>query len=1696
MMAYFGERCVRGTSIAGMSVLSLSRGAPGIGPTLLDAGGLRNLLGIRNPQAGAKKGGGNAPSSSSGNIDLMIHAILEESGLMGLKKKSPRKKKKRKLHVEKPEVINDPLERARAQRNARNNIHEFASAMGIPGDDVNYLERQFLQVKKIIGSSADKLRAAYLQLLGSETNTFTANDAYLLLLFVGIEIDEAVLSEICDHAEIGCGDGEEKGQQNQEQDDRALDFAAWLTGVLAWLRHYLMAGVLAERRGEIQNQFLDSMAQTTSVTLSALPVVAPPPPSLGLGPHAAQDPFPPVISSLSTFPGLDAESSLFDDSMIEKMHRQAAARRVSRGGDVGLSSTVGPGLSMMHSSILHQGSSASVMSQITRGSLPPIKIKQMQKLDKDKKKRLMVSAGFNASMTRSTPRCLRDDLVAGDRTIDMLRRELQLAQEGLMHLNTMVDTNIAWVHSNCDMTAVNGGIISTRTREKCQKMAVERLFLVLQGYLLTSTHWSFLRWRRACQFDKVSELARHISRLKSIEIVTAVLYEAISRQFLRGWAPWKKGLQTQQRWEQEAAVCEISRIVRGFTGRRRAKRVRRHKASVHIQCMFRKYKARRRVRMRRSYLRIFRAAKRLQWFFKCIMLRKRAKKEAARRRKLKAVKKIQAVQRGNVARTKVELAEEKKRKVEADRQKELDDAMAEEKRGKFKGKSPPKARSPSPDKKDKKADKKTHLTGAANKQVAAQKAKLREDEERKKAVEAEERHRRAERMRKEDEHLAEEAAIKAKMQAEAAAEKEAHAARENEEQVKEAEAKSPSFLGRGLNVLGSVMGSKKALSPLPEEKVDNFRCNISRRSFDNSISSLGSIATGEGEYFIPIQNDDGTPPMRNSPKPGKSPEDLEKDRLAVEEKERKRLEKEEKGRVAADEKARIAAEVAEKKRLEKEEKDRLAAEAAEKKRLEKEEKNRLAAEEKEKKRLEKEEKGRIAAEEKEALRLEKEELERAANESAAETAERKRLEKIEKDRLAAEEKVRLAAEAAEKKRLEKEEKDRLAAEEKERKRIEKEKMDKLAAEEKERKRLEKEEADRAAAEEKEKKKREKEAADRMLAAEKANLSEDKAKIAAEEKERKDRLAAEEKEKKSKLAAEAAEKKRLDKEEKDRIAAEEKERKRLEKEEKDRLAAEEKERKRIEKEALAASKPQTPGFIGSLFSRPSTASAEAGSLPKTPAKDATAATEPAKPSTASKLGGMFSTGLSTLLSSASKAIAPSPEEKKKKKKKKGPSGPPPTSDEAVLKMQLFARVWKAHRRIKAKRDSMMKEQKRLGQLILWATVLIQSVARMRRGRIRFNNFWVIYQKNLSIKKLACTIKIQSLTRGRRDRLRVRALWIEHAEKIKADEWKEYQKEQNRRAKQKAKEMEELDRLSGKKSGRKSPELVDEDAPMPLYGGIDVEQVREIDEKIQRMEQLERRIAEKEKTMQEAALRAEERQLALEKTLKAMEERARADEAQRAIEKELLAMAAGPINSYRGGNSARGPGGYSARGPPGSARPGGGAPFSARLSARDQPPSARSARGGAGIPPDAPKITHEGTVWVQLWDPDERHNYWYCEATQAAQWDEPGKPPVDYESGYESTGGMTDYSTDHYTSGGSVSGSEWGDDDAEWQEFWDEQAQAKYWFNASSGEASWTKPQTSHNASMSSMSTVPEGARTSAGAMDWVSYLDEETGQEYW
>jgi hypothetical protein len=99
-------------------------------------------------------------------------------------------------------------------------------------------------------------------------------------------------------------------------------------------------------------------------------------------------------------------------------------------------------------------------------------------------------------------------------------------------------------------------------------------------------------------------------------------------------------------------------------------------------------------------------------------------------------------------------------------------------------------------------------------------------------------------------------------------------------------------------------------------------------------------------------------------------------------------------------------------------------------------------------------------------------------------------------------------------------------------------------------------------------------------------------------------------------------------------------------------------------------------------------------------------------------------------------------------------------------------------------------------------------------------------------------------------------------------------------------------------------------------------------------------------------------------------------------------------------------------------------------------------GAEGPLDSDTVVVNGKQWRRMWDAGSSAHYWFCEDTKMSQWDNPLHSLV-LEDGYESSGALTDYSTDHDES--MDESSLVGGDLEEWQEFWDEVAQSKYWYN---------------------------------------------------
>lgn len=293
-------------------------------------------------------------------------------------------------------------------------------------------------------------------------------------------------------------------------------------------------------------------------------------------------------------------------------------------------------------------------------SLPPIRLRKMQ--EASVKKKTMKKAGYDSSFSRPTPRVLQASgagSIGGRKKADIegLRRELYIAKEGMKQLDKLVDNNIAWVQSNCDVQTA-APHFSLRTIKKCRTMAIERIHNVFNNYVQVTLAWGWQRWLTACQYSLFMDRSHDFSKLKSIELITVTMYDALSRQYAKGFNQWIHLVHKEKMLEAEAASVEIQRIVRGYNGKNRFKRVKYDLAATLIQCLLRKKKAYKVMDEKKKELagrNIHQAARIIQQFIKdriCII---RAKKEAERRRQLQAAISIQKIHRGAAARSKKDL---------------------------------------------------------------------------------------------------------------------------------------------------------------------------------------------------------------------------------------------------------------------------------------------------------------------------------------------------------------------------------------------------------------------------------------------------------------------------------------------------------------------------------------------------------------------------------------------------------------------------------------------------------------------------------------------------------------------------------------------------------------------------------------------------------------------------------------------------------------------------------------------------------------------------------------------------------------------------------------------------------------------------------------------------------------------------------
>lgn len=1640
----------------------------------------------------------------------------------------------------------NPLERARTMRKAQNSVHAFAPVFAydqntnISGDDVSYLERQFARVGTIVQQNAKKINDGYEQLLGDEQEAaeeakgsspdkqgasyaaataapeqgkqrFCVDDANLLLLFAGInEIDAEESERICMNSLVktvqsrvaartrennankdktksapvdyaakaeGFVTAEESGQSGinalknknmQHKDavpqpafepaDDELDFEVWSAGITASLRNKLLAGVLAERRGHVAGNFMD-LAEQSSVMMHAM---APPRKrKVASRPGSSESGVGFDLEGAESMDFDPALSALFGESSVEEGGYMDGSM-ARRGSKSGMSGTLNK--SSTHAkSMLDAGAGSFFNSQTVGDSsgLPPLrKVKSMVKFgDKSMSKSQVSKGGKGASksnyMEKFGQKPTKSLGGAGGMSVDevaALRAELQSTKDGLADLDYKVESNVAWIHSNCDVQTT---VISERTKDRCRKMALDRLYMTIGGYFDSSLAYAFDRWRSANRFEEVSQLAVVYTRAKAIEKMTHSMSEALTRQYVKAWVPWLAMFSIERRWEQECGSMEIARVVRGFLGRRSALKKKQNIKARIIQCLARVRRAKKRVVHRRKFLRLYRAAKRMQEFFQFLVRRTRARRECDRRRELKIAKANYLAQRKQADSIQRQ-AEEKLRSEKNALRKKANAAASSVKSEGSKGRGAPKKGPSSPKSSPSKPGSATSSTRPAKKGAKPASASKKDKDARK--------------------HQGSPEPIP--------------------DFLRDEEENPPSNNTAPSTGQPYIPGKKKKKAASPERQPEP---DPWADGFDDSppIKPMGARA---GEF--------------DSPSIGRGPIITKEDALRM---------KAEAEKFLMDSDPEYAAMVTQREAMMQtagtspEKRFGSTTAAAAKQTPDKVDGDGHPVSRTDSTDSQGKSKGGMFSSISGGLFGKKAEASTptptsgsAAAVPAPSMGEDDDEDYLTPEQVAEQDRLKAIAEAE---RVKKEKEDTyIAAQEAKAKEIAdaaQRKADALAK--KDQIEFEKKEAIRLAKE----------------AAEEAKMQ---AQREAEERTQKklnaERAAKEAKELIAKEAQDAIERQKAEAAQREKEIAE------LKAKAKEEFAAE---------QAAKAPQPEVARPLSARlmdsFRNILTPRSASPTRPATAGKPNTARVDEEEEGSSSRpqsaFGSMFSSAVNVLTGSPEKGSA-TEQSGSPGKKTKGGKGPkdlspiktpvvkhqkfdPKTAvlipqEIAVKRLQGQARRLKGVRKVSNRRELMIKEHARAGRYIVWAVVLMQRTARGRLGRKRFTAIRAAVDKALHELRVRSACKIQCAVRRRLAVVRCKQLWIDKGEAQKAAEWKKYQEDSGRLAKLK---------VLARGTPRHHADSDDDDKPDITTWGIDPEQVNEMDAKIRRMEELERNIEKKEEAMKKSQEESEKRAKELQQQLAKLEEKQLADEANRLMQMDMMKQAmgsGGPMQSgrsmmstggggrgpgappsgrgpmsARGGRGGGGPGPPSARSQPGSARPSGAAsvPQSARHSA---PPTARSARDGAGIPPDAPRMTYEGQEWVQLFDPDEKAVYWYCEATQAAQWEEPGTPPEPlYDSGYDTEGAMTDYSTDYY-SGAETDYSEY-QGDSVWVEYWDESAQAKYWYNNETGEASWTKPdEVPGDEAAVPPANVPQSARDFPD--EWVSYIDEATNQEYW
>ena len=392
--------------------------------------------------------------------------------------------------------------------------------------------------------------------MGLSGENLEFKNSLLLARFSGIEINDDEMASVCKRAIVTIDKEDTIGEIHIDtfiDYDIFFNFEKWMSCILSYHKLYLIKGIIAEKYGKFPQSFLVSKMVPEFGSIFDLDMI-------GFNDDMALE-SPSVAHTYNSNDIFNDFNLSFRDSDINAhiLHSKS-------------SNVIG--------SLLKSTSSQLTLPRIKSQNNLMIKPKNISNPP-----RLVKSSGKKTSNNSSA--------VKGFDLLENLRRELQDAKAGLAELDDMVDYNIAWVQINCDTSSLSK--ISNTGKEKCRKIALERLFSIFQASLFKSLYKAWDHWQSSTFSEKSLVIAQKFLKIKSIEIFTRVIGEFIAKRLYSFWGNWVEKYNNQKHWERDIAVVEIQRVARGMISRFNIKDNSIKKAIIVIQCMFRMKLARMRV---------------------------------------------------------------------------------------------------------------------------------------------------------------------------------------------------------------------------------------------------------------------------------------------------------------------------------------------------------------------------------------------------------------------------------------------------------------------------------------------------------------------------------------------------------------------------------------------------------------------------------------------------------------------------------------------------------------------------------------------------------------------------------------------------------------------------------------------------------------------------------------------------------------------------------------------------------------------------------------------------------------------------------------------------------------------------------------------------------------------------------------------